>query len=132
MFAWLCIGLAWRSIGPAQDPEAGVHIAGVDEIARLVDDDAPDLGRIGQGPALGRFDRVVAGGRNEIRDFDRMGRVAGVHDPDPVCVPGAVHVGTHQEVVMDDEVAGRLCHWCRSSSASGTRRSASVRRIAKS
>jgi hypothetical protein len=74
-------------VRPAEDPEACVHVARVDQPGRFVDDDSPDLGRVGEDGTLRRLDRIVAGGRVEIRDLDRVGWVARVDDPDAVRVP---------------------------------------------
>src|ERR671915_1676099 len=79
--------LTASTIRTTQDPETGVHVARVDEIPALVVSDAPDLGRVGEHPALRGLDRVVDRRWDEVRDLTQSARVAGVDHANPVRVP---------------------------------------------
>src|SRR5215467_4864376 len=76
------------SAGPAQDPEAGVHIAGEDQAARVVERHAPDLGRVGQCVTPGRLDRLLPCWMHEVGYFRRCSGIADIDDPDPIRIPG--------------------------------------------
>src|SRR5215216_1801231 len=92
--------------GDAQDPQAGVHVAGQHQVPLGVVVHPPHLGRLGQHPPLGWLDRVVAGRRHEVGDLGRAGRVAHIQHPDPVRIPGGVHGGADDQRVVDRVVTG--------------------------
>ena len=95
-------------VGPAQDPEPGVHVARVYEAGGVVDGDAPDLGHLREDTALSRLDRVLSRGWHEVRDLGRVRWVSGVDDTHTVGVPRGVDVGSNDERVVDRVVTRAL------------------------
>src|SRR6266542_6512637 len=71
---------------PPQDPEAGVHVARIDELRRGVVGDAPDLRRVREDVPLRRLDRVLVRRRHEIRDLAWVARILRADDADAVRV----------------------------------------------
>src|SRR5829696_4433258 len=92
--------------GDAQDPQAGVHVAGQHQVPFGVVVHPPHLRRLRQRAPLGWLDRVVAGRRNEVGDLGRVGRVAHIQHPDPIRIPGGIHGGADHQRVVDRVVAG--------------------------
>src|SRR6266540_705294 len=90
---------------PPEDPQAGVHVARVDELRRCVVGDAPDLRRVRERVALSRLDRVLVRRRHEVRDLLRVARVLRAHDANTVGVPGQEDVRADDQRVVDDVVA---------------------------